>query len=812
MKWQHKVLIPSLSLLFGVQTHAFQISELLLGSFGFQCPQVVTRDVGATIQNLTSLKVVIEELKTDADCGNTNQLNAVFGRYQSLYEDFEAQNYDKQNRIELEKRIAQYTQMLSDASTSAELRTKISEDLVLAQADLINVRARLKRFEVFSGKEARAANQLIMATDQYVASLNQNPKCLEKKGAKVASLVSNVLITTAAFANPGTALALAASGVIVQTAGTYLKNKKFDDAVDASDLALFPIAMRCVSQAMTEQYCAMNETLNVLETRKLDIENMSIAKKPDLEGLNLLSYQLTGLTRWLEEVYSGSEITSEGDLVNREKPILQAELLKKIKMYAEAFASINTQNLLEIRNEKERSNAIALLIEKLANLMNNPSLNPTSNRGYGGDSGSSVQNPIFATRTLESLPFEIYRPGGFSSIPTCGVMNCSFSQYIATNNILLSLDNWSAALKNANFIIQGALDRVNIERSKKISVDAYRIMVNANRDLKGELNALRGLKKVSEVSSKVASRLLGYGCQEKANNCEGSANPYYPQVTNILKTKALTDTVAELILESFEPRTIEVGALPQDCRSANFNFNLAPGESSDDMMENKSFQIISCISKLLKLEARGVDVYLTKIKDMVAYDLEARLKKGELDGAVASVVDATKSDLVQSILNSYRTTDSSLSIDEILIGIDTSKNNIIKSLDIFTEYTASEIKKVVQDAKFSALEKRDFCLRLLPFLREENQDLLKNAHALCSGVEMQAYKKGPMIKFSDYVQKVELKKGLFKNQSKYVSAKRLEQQICDYRQYSKNNRLLDEQIRQKNITEFLGHKKRLNKK
>lgn len=799
-----------MSALFSANVYANNVNELLLNSFSFQCPQVVTRDVGASIQNLNALKVIVEELKDDADCGSSNQLNASLIRYTSLYEEFEAQNLDKQNRLELEKRISQYTQMLSESDVSAEVKDRLAEDLVVAQAELINVKARLKRFDIFSGKEARAANQLILAVDQYLANLDQNPKCVEKKGVKIANLVSNVLITTAAFTNPGTALALAASGVVVQAGTAYVKNRKFDDALDGINDSLAPTAIRCYSQALSEQFCSMNETVNVLEARKREKEANQTPRKADLEGLNLLSYQLTGLTKWLEEVYSGSEITSEGDLVNREKPILQAELLKKIKMYAEAFASINTKSLNEIKSEKERSNAIAILIEKLAIIMNNPTLNPTSSRSmFGGGSESTVANPIFATRTIEKLPFDIYRPGGFSSIPSCGVMNCSFTQYIATNNIVLTLDNWASALKNSSEIIQGTLDRVNIERSRTISVDAYRIMVNANRDLKGEVNAIRGLKRISDVSQKVASRLKNYGCREDKDNCDSSLNPYYPQFSNVLKTKALTDSVMELVLESFEPRTILPDSLPKDCRSSNFSSEVLADSSQDDLMEKKSFQIISCISKLLKLEERGVDVFLTKIKDVVAYDLEARLKNGDLDDAITSIVDVTRNDLVQTILNSYKTNETSLSIDEILIGIDTAKNNIVKSLDIFSEFLNKEILNTTKNNSLSKLEKKDFCMRLLPLLRDDNQSLLASSYELCKEVELQAYKNGPKIKFSDYLVAQNEKTGLLKRRARFTLTKSLDEQVCEYRKYSKKNRLLDEDVRRKEIMESLKLKRKI---
>lgn len=799
--WRKSALLASLVSIPVVNTLATNSSELILGSFSYQCPQVVTRDVGATIQNLNALKVIVEELKSDADCGSSNQLNAVLGRYAALYEDFQVQNYDKQEKIELEKRIASYTQAMSDDSLSNETKAKMSEEMVLAQADLINVKARLKRFDTFSGKEARAANQLIFAVDQYLANIDQNPKCVEKKGAKIAGLVSNVLITTAAFANPGTALALAASGVILQAGTNFVKNKSFDDTVDALTDAQMPTAVRCYSQVLTDQYCSMNDTLKVLEERKRGINQSLLKTSPQLEGLNLLSYQLTGLNKWLEEVYSGSEITSEGDLVNREKPILQAELLKKIKMYVEAYANINTKSLNEIRSEKERSNAIAILTEKLSYIMSSPSLNPAPSRSMFSSGDEKVANPIFATRTLELLPFELYRPGAFPTLPSCGVMNCSFSGYIAKEGIVLSMDNWFESLKNANLIIQSALDAVNVQRSKTISVDAYRIMVNASTDQKGEVNALNGLRKVSQLATVIADRLKGYGCKLNQEDCETPLNPYYPQFTNVLKTKTLSEQIVKLIKETYEPRTLDDEMMPKECRGTSFSPALV-NLDADEALERKSFLVISCIAKLLKLEERGTDVFMTKIKDMVSYDLEARLRAGELGDAVRTVVDATRNDLVQSILNSYRTNDGALSIDDIQIGIDTAKNNISKSLTIFSQYYAKDLVTILQDKSLAPLERKDLCFRILPFLSDDEQKLLAVSFENCQNVEFQSYKIGPKISFNDFVEKKSSSKGPFKK-TVYALKKNQVDQYCQYRSFGRKNRLLDEEIRRKELLEGL---------
>ena len=80
---------------------------------------------------------------------------------------------------------------------------------------------------------------------------------------------------------------------------------------------------------------------------------------------------------------------------------------------------------------------------------------------------------------------------------------------------------------------------------------------------------------------------------------------------------------------------------------------------------------------------------------------------------------------------------------------------------------------------------------------------------MCSNVEMQAYKNGPKVKFVDYLKMTESMKGILKKQVRFELTKELDQQICEYRAYSKKNRLLDENIRRKEILESLKLKRKI---
>ncbi len=203
MKLFHVVL--AIPFFFSSASYSQETNRLILNTFSYQCPQVVTRDVSASLQNIEALKNLAMELKNDAACGNANELAIVATRYADLFEDLQVQNEEKRNKLELEKKVSSYIQIVNDETVDTVIKDGLKTDLVLAQSELIGVNSKLKRFENFSGRESKAANQLIYATEQFLQNLNSNPACIEKKGVKVSNLVSNALLTVAAFSNPGTA-------------------------------------------------------------------------------------------------------------------------------------------------------------------------------------------------------------------------------------------------------------------------------------------------------------------------------------------------------------------------------------------------------------------------------------------------------------------------------------------------------------------------------------------------------------------------------------------------------------------------------
>lgn len=102
-----KLAVLLVMLMVNVSAHAeegVRPSRLLLSSFANQCPQVVTRNVTATLLSLQSLYSTIEELKKDTNCGGAVAFSAAVSRYTSLYESYETESAEAHDKVTLEKK------------------------------------------------------------------------------------------------------------------------------------------------------------------------------------------------------------------------------------------------------------------------------------------------------------------------------------------------------------------------------------------------------------------------------------------------------------------------------------------------------------------------------------------------------------------------------------------------------------------------------------------------------------------------------------------------------------------------------------
>lgn len=754
MMWQilflsfFSLIVPSLAIK-AQETPA----QVLLSAFSSQCPAVVTRQVQGSLANVQAMSAVIDQFKSENQCFGATATSSVVNRYSRLYEEFEVYQQGRDSKITLERKIALFTTLLNDPSLQSADLQYLRNEILYAQSDLVGIQAEQRRFGDLSSRYARGGDMAVQSLTDFLGSWSSNNACFVNKRSLAASLLSNTFLATSAFAAPATSLALAAGGLAIQSVSRFISDFKFNNLISDLDDAQMPLALSCVSQAVTDQYCQAYETQQLIDAYRNDGADRTPRR---FEGLDLLSRQLDQLSHWLQEVYAGSPITSQGDLINREKPILQAALLEKIKMYVQTYGKLRVNDYLGLDSLSERSDAIAIGIQRLVVIMSSPTLTPTD--VYYGDNSLTVENPIFTTRERSLLVYQIFDPN-ISSIPSCqnGDPCTSFVNWTRFAGRTLAVGDWDQALSNALRVINNTLDLVNRERARTISVDGFTILVRANQDFRGETNALQGLLKVEENAIRIKDYLTVTGCEQRPTDCdeEGKAiitHRYYPQITNVEITQALTRQIIDLIIEGFRPRTIDDDYLPEACQ---LNTDVSAFVNADSSIEEKSFLITSCVTKLLKLAERGNDVYFTKVRSMVAYEMEARFASGEFEGDVEDVIYATRGDLVQSLLNGLHP-DSGLTLSEVYTGLDSAMYLSRETLKSFFDFFEKQLDHHLVDEPLQGHQRDILCMRVLPYFfeLEPKSKLGKGIYEQCRSVSLNFYADGASVRWDDFVERI----------------------------------------------------------
>ena len=779
--------------LFSISIYAnLSVSETLLKAYSPLCPSITTGHVQGSLVHAQMMGSVIRELNQNSTCFQAVEMERMSSDYSSLYENYMTYSDTRSQRLELEKKIALYTSLSASGTLSPEEDLFLTNEILNSQASLINAQAGLGRFGDFSSRYAVGARQVVNSVDGFLGTWSQNPQCFQSKVSLISSLLSNSLLATSAFAAPGTSLALSSGAMVVKSLGQFIQHFKEYKLLKDIDEVQMPAALRCVSKALTDQYCSAVDTEKLVDSYRND----PISEGADFEGLTLLKNHISELAHWLEEVYAGSAITSEGDLVNREKPILQGELLKKIKRYLQTYGTLRTKVFSEIANDSQRTDAIVIGIDRLVSIMSSPTLTPNPSNWGGSSDSANVENPIFITRDKSLMPFQILDPS-ITAIPRCGDDNCTLIQYVREQGVELGLVKWTEAISNSLYVVEDVLELVNQERARTISVDAYSVLVGATRDIRGETNAISGLVLISENADRIMEFLTDLGCSNQGRGCsrDGSItilHRYYPQITNIRKTKKLTESVIKLIEETFQPRSLSPDNLPQECRSeASLQVRLF-----SDAEDEKSFEITSCITRILKLAERGNDVYFSKIKDMVSYELEARLANDMMDQDVEDIILGTRSDLISTLLTTYSPTND-INLSELVLGLKSSQNivrNTAKNFfDTFEDFFVDSITK----ADISKMERSALCFRVLPFLYDtkDQRKFINKIYKNCRSAKMDFYVDGPEIQWSDYVVQTDNGRGIGKE--KYALSGSVEVRNCAFRKYNRRNKIYEQRRQSK---------------
>jgi len=715
--------------------------QFLLDAFGSQCSGTITSQVRAALSNTDNLISVVKRLRDSEKCSGANSLASSLNSYNGVITNYTFYQSSKMAKLSAETKLGHYALILTDPGLTTAEKDYFNTQILATQTELINASSNLAPFSEISGRHAESANQLVSSVGSFLATLQNNPQCFKSSSNTISALLSDSLMATSAFAAPGSSLALATGAAIISTLGQFFSNYTYNKVLRNLDDGKMPAAIRCVSETLSNLYCD-NVEAGLLIT---DYQNDDATHELKYPGLELLMFDLQNLGSWLNEVYAGSAISSEGDLVNRTSPIAQAQFLENVYRFLGTFSSIRKNTVFKDKSGLELTTAIAQAVDGLVSIMENPTLNPERSFEREG----TFVNPIFLGNSKKLLAFKLIDPT-ITSVPKCNANDecSSVTQWLRTKDAPnpppanFEIRQWDNFVDNALILVQNILSEVNRQRAQVISVDPYQVMVKATRKTKGA-NAQEALKLIVVNANRISDYLYKLGCQENPESCKGNSeivNPYYPQLKNIEKTKDLTNTVLSLLNMAFSPAALNQVELPKACQVVNAqsrSHQFIQDNNQNNLIDEKSSIIASCITTILKLAERGNDVYFTKINEMVSYELEARYAQPQDKDQLKEILYSTKGNLVESLKSTYNS--GNIALEQVSTGLEAAMTLNKKTLNEFSSLFSDKIIDILKGReKIGPLEKTNFCFSVLPFLNEDNSAIGTRAFAFCKDVTIKA--------------------------------------------------------------------------
>lgn len=779
-------------------------AKILFSTFSSRCPSVAGPATNSIIGMMENLHGVLSELGRSEQCRSLWGIGQSYQQLDSSVNQYILEGDARRHKDLIEQQMASNTYLLSGSDLSEAESVYLKQQILENQTELISLEAEISRFDSFNVRKGQGAQSFVHNLSNGLDVWANQGECFNSNQVAISSLVGNTLQTAALFAPPGSSLALNVGSMAIQSVLSFVDFFRFNGHLGELDDALLPTALSCVSEVFAGHFCEAQDALDLLD----QYENGQSSKLGPFKGIDLLNHQVSGLEHWLKEVYAGAPINSEGDLITRLKPQLQADLLEKIQFFIQYYKVEKTRLIESIArgSHAELREAVGGAVIGLTNILSNPTQTPStsavgSSRYCSGDCGDSVSNPIFDRRDQQLVQYQLLghlfgegqgddqpqdiplcRQGDSSTANPCE----NITAYLRNQEILVSLTDWEKAVEKASKLVGETLGLVNQERSYSISLDPYTVLVGAfaARPAAGQkFNAHSGLELIVENAQRISDYLA-------ARSQQGNAMAYQAMQTNTLLTKQLAQKVLLLLDLIKDQNEVQLPlSLPSFC--ADSNFKVKEDDWIDgDALKNRSFEISTCITKLLELNKRGTDVFFSKVREMVRYEINERFASGEYDREMEDVFLATREDLVKGL---QRGVDGKLrGLPEVRIDLYRSQDLSLQTLPIFYEVFDKHFRKVIQRTFSHPALKTDLCFRSLVFLNQssEQREFRELAYQACHDAEMSVGKfPGQTLKWSEFV----AERGTMSKRYKLLKSPR--QNICALRDFSRRVKIDQERKR-----------------
>ena len=465
---------------------------------------------GVTESALADTDVLISTLKSIQDGPDCGGLMAVTSKidYMSRLnkETFQALADSEKTVLALEAEKNQVLQLIDYTQTTDEKNqlTQKLNDLNVRIAGAIsdrnflsddrNIRLRNEAAQNLSRDVNSLLNQLAGQQDCWV----KHPQILQQIGSFGEAIGQNVAL---GFTTGGISSAIGAGTSLIAGILRYYSERRA-----ARDIAQFQsskvnLAIACAMEHFSDQWCSAQDGLKAIEMVNSK-PNVSI-QSFSWDALRLFQDEIPVLAKWLEQVKSGSEVSSSSssqqrNLIEEKEQALRATkntLVGLVNQKKDDFSAIDQSNSSPDKKEEEKFSIVREIVVSTISIIY-PS-------GFGN--GNPVQNPMSVIYTKNIGAFFLV---GISEdkIPTNSSGDKKSFENVSLKSILDSNPNFRPSLEVIRDQFQIWFDEATkaFEREKQRTLfdDPLLIFVNSQESIRtGLIGAQRYISPIKAMNN-----------------------------------------------------------------------------------------------------------------------------------------------------------------------------------------------------------------------------------------------------------------------------------------------------------------------
>ncbi|MBI3557014.1 MAG: hypothetical protein HY074_12180 [Deltaproteobacteria bacterium] len=636
--------------LCGCQSLEDRAGEALIGQFKGACVSKGHWTDAALAQN-RALQGTLEELKKLDPCKG---FDAQLATIQGLSADIDGALSDPGFKNNLQNMSSLTDQVLTlfkypqaSAVSAAELGKNIFRGMLNIGKQQSDHNSNLNELQIASLK--RNSNEFIKKTQAMMADINGLQQCLLQSPRASIQLASQLMTLAGGASSPATGASISvASQLLSGVLASLSDSARIDRTLYQFQKNDLPEGLTCAMESMTELYCQAEDVRELLEFQASSYQQRRGADfpvEPIWRGMDILTRRLPVIADMLRRVRYGNEPSDKYDSDRKSSTLTKAIMLENLRLKIQGQINMDENIYNRLGTTSGNAGQGDLVMQRQAIMIGLLNHLSGSLGGGFGEEQSEFKMPSDPKRVACMLAFDP-DPNKCPGLDTAIDSTQRLEQYIRKyfidgqfpTNFQKIRANWKIVYNRIN-------DMVNAELAQQITIDPKLTVVSIMEPA--------GIDNISPYDALV--RVVEFADDlEKMLNSDARVNydPLLPQILD--DTKKRINNVLDLVKNKAD---------------------LSPGGSPE--LDDQA--IIKKIYDVFQLRI-GTQFITDRIKQLVEWDLNRRLKRGELPENTAAILAAAGGLMTDQMAGN------TTGLDQIKLDIDHAQALTQANIKTFLEY------------------------------------------------------------------------------------------------------------------------------